>query len=278
MPGALKETYVGPGARWAMLLVDYPEATHRETLVGVAESDIPAEYRKQRRIPDGERGRLVDVEKVALCVIDFGPGSSRDPVVAYRFPDDWEKGRSGWYCPTDETPTGWETFSSKALHRALKEAGYPADTKEIQLLLLYRRRVAENEAIRRGVLPAPLASMPADEERQVIEGAGVEDSTGDLPDTRTHEPHASIHRPIHPAGTVSNETMARLSALPEDLLEQLETFLGERDLTLAALDHNRTAQAFLTSLENRAVKAQQPDGEDDPGRPFELDSPAPTPA
>lgn len=269
MPGSLKETYVGPGARWAMLLVDYPEAAHKESLVPVDECDTPVQFRKKQKVSGGD---LRDVTHVAKCVIDFGTNSGREPVVAYRFPDDWEKARNGnsWYCPTDETPTGWETWSSKTLHRALKEAGYPADTKEIQLWLLYRRRVAENEAIRRGVLPAPLASLPAEEERRVIESAGSSDEGMDAEHTDT--PAAAAPAPAA-LGSVSDETMARIRALPDQLRERLEGWIGERDLNLAAFDSNRTAQAYLASLEQQARKQAEAAAADDAGRPF-TDEPA----
>jgi hypothetical protein len=227
MPGALKETFVGAGARWAMLLSDFPLATHvEEWIEDVTVSDVPKAF-----WPPGKPAG------VCRCTLNFGPGQAQKPIVVYRFPD--VKGQGGANAATEYHPTGWESLCTKTLGRALKEAGYPQDSKEIQLWLLFRRRLGELDAVRRGIIPAPLASRPDDDAKVIDAAAGPEDEEV-IPPTP--------------------ELLARLDAVRGDNLVKLSKFLTDRDWTTDMLGDPGRAKVVNAMLDgfDKAAAAPAP--------------------
>jgi hypothetical protein len=175
----ISPNYVGPMARWGMLLLDHPLATKKETLVPREESDIPPSHWRSQK----------GYEMVCKCVVDFGPGSTRRPITAYRFAD-VPSARSG-HTNTGNDPEGWETWCTKTLGRVVKEAGYPDDVNDLKLVLLWRRRNAEIAGIAAG---RSIAVNGAADDRVVDAAAKPDDDADAAPEVSA--PPAAAPAPV----------------------------------------------------------------------------------
>lgn len=108
------ETYASPGLRWALCVEDHPDAAIGFVEALGSEVGISPEY----------GGNLLGV--LASIVFD-------------------DKVHQGWkeFEGNKKDPETWEKCCTKAQGRALKRAGYPADTSDLKLLVLWRQRAAE---------------------------------------------------------------------------------------------------------------------------------------
>jgi len=124
---AIDEQYASPGLRWGLLQDDYPEATNEYTLI-TAEG-----------IPGGHPFAGPDDEFV-LCTIAFPLPCRKAPAYGWK-PLSEARNRD------DES---YAALRTKALGRALKDAGYPDKLPDLKALTFWRKRSAEIDAMTLG--------------------------------------------------------------------------------------------------------------------------------
>lgn len=153
MPDGLPN-YASPMLRWGLLLEDHPGATVEYDVVLGEHEGIPPQF--------GGSNEFV------RAVIHI-PGLP-DVAGCKEIPDTHVvKGKSQ---PFQRTSDNWQVLRTKALGRALKQAGYPDDLKDLKALMHWRERQAEVAAITAGYTPKQLEAGDKD---QALTDAGKSD-------------------------------------------------------------------------------------------------------
>lgn len=136
----IAEDYVSPSLRWGIFKEDHPDASVEFTSVKGTTLGIPKDF-------GGD-------EDYCLATISRQPGDD-SPIIGYKPVAD-TKGIRG-----DHISDKWNILCTKALGRAIKRAGYPDTTEDLKLFILYKQRMAEQEAIRDGSpTPSPQTETP----------------------------------------------------------------------------------------------------------------------
>jgi hypothetical protein len=130
----IAEDYVSPSLRWGIFKEDHPEASVEFSSVKGTTLGIPKDFG--------------GAEDYCLATINRYPGD-KSPITGYK-PTADTKGIRG-----DHTSDVWNILCTKALGRAIKRGGYPDTTEDLKVFVLYKQRMAEQEAIRGGITPEP---------------------------------------------------------------------------------------------------------------------------
>ena len=126
MPG-IAEDYVSPSVRWGLLKQDHPDAVGEFTHCTGEEIGIPAKF-----------GGSED-----YCVANILLRPTDDmPIIGYKPFSDAQIRKN------DHASDAWNVLCTKALGRALKRAGYADTASEMRVLVQYKQRLAEHEAIK----------------------------------------------------------------------------------------------------------------------------------
>lgn len=113
----IPESYASPLLRWALMLEDWPNATHTFDVVRGDVLGIPERF--------GGKSEFL------RCVIRFGKGNQATAI--------------GWK-PLDgakQNPDEYNVLCTKSLGRALKRAGYPDSLPDLKAMVVWRTRKAE---------------------------------------------------------------------------------------------------------------------------------------
>lgn len=134
MSEKIPETYVSPTLRKSFLLEDFPGAKDTYQVVKAQDSGIDPLFWDEAKF-------------FVVCTLTI-PGHP-EPFVAWKeVPEtEWRKtpnGRSK--VSVVKTPELLRKLQTMALGRALKDAGYPDDSRDFKLLLLWRQRAREISA------------------------------------------------------------------------------------------------------------------------------------
>lgn len=157
---AIDEQYASPGLRWGLLQDDYPGATNEFRLVTA--DGIPGGHPFAR-----------DDERFVLCTITFPEGTGKSP--AY-----------GWKPLSEARKSDDESYAAlrtKALGRAIKDAGYPDKLPDLKALTIWRKRTAEVAALAAGHVQA------IDSTEHVM--AALEAAAESTPDATSHDERGS---------------------------------------------------------------------------------------
>tara|TARA_B100001250_G_scaffold151566_2_gene130008 strand:+ start:15423 stop:16184 length:762 start_codon:yes stop_codon:yes gene_type:complete len=125
----IAEDYVSPSVRWGVLKQDYPEAIAEFSSCTGAEIGIPEKFG--------------GVEEYCVAQILLRP-TDEMPIIGYKPFSDAKQNKN------DHASDAWNTLCTKALGRALKRAGYADTASEMKLVVTYKQRLAEHDAIRTG--------------------------------------------------------------------------------------------------------------------------------
>ena len=125
----IAEDYVSPSVRWGILKQDFPQAVVEfshciGSLIG---------------IPDNFGGK----DEYCVAQILLRPDDEL-PVTGYKPVSDARTNKG------DHPSDGWNVLCTKALGRALKRAGYADTASEMKLVVQYKQRLAEHDAIGSG--------------------------------------------------------------------------------------------------------------------------------
>lgn len=194
------ETYAGPAMRLGLFYADHATCD-RPRFRTCRFGDID---------PEGQHGAdLADVT-VVVCTITWTTpdGTHHDsngwvPVPFYEArrdgTKDWLRHHADDKCQQkgeahDARVGGWidplagvdmvDELQTKAQGRALKRAGYAADTKDLQAVIAWRHRVAEVEATREGKAAGPKGQREAE---RALAAAGQSGDTPDRPEAGDRE-------------------------------------------------------------------------------------------
>ena len=124
---AIAEDYVSPSVRWGLLKQDYPQAVVEFSHCKGSEIGIPPKF-------GGD-------EEYCVASILLRP-NDQFPITGYK-PFSDAQTRKG-----DHSSDAWNVLCTKALGRALKRAGYADTASEMRVLVQYKQRLAEHEAIK----------------------------------------------------------------------------------------------------------------------------------
>ena len=124
---AIAEDYVSPSVRWGLLKQDYPQAVVEFSYCKGSEIGIPPKF-------GGD-------EEYCVASILLRP-TDELPITGYK-PFSDAQTRKG-----DHSSDAWNVLCTKALGRALKRAGYADTASEMRVLVQYKQRLAEHEAIK----------------------------------------------------------------------------------------------------------------------------------
>ena len=124
---AIAEDYVSPSVRWGILKQDYPQAVVDFSHCKGSEIGIPPKF-------GGD-------EEYCVASILLRP-TDQLPITGYK-PFSDAQTRKG-----DHSSDAWNVLCTKALGRALKRAGYADTASEMRVLVQYKQRLAEHEAIK----------------------------------------------------------------------------------------------------------------------------------
>ena len=124
---AIAEDYVSPSVQWGILKQDYPQAVVEFSHCKGSEIGIPPKF-------GGD-------EEYCVASILLRP-TDQLPITGYK-PFSDAQTRKG-----DHSSDAWNVLCTKALGRALKRAGYADTASEMRVLVQYKQRLAEHEAIK----------------------------------------------------------------------------------------------------------------------------------
>lgn len=258
----LSATYASPGVRWGLFLLDYPQGTYRFTLATGAELDppVPPEF--------GGDGQFV------VAVIDKADGTPL--VTGYKdVPTRVERwqgsgtNRTKAMVDFKPDPDAWQVLCTKALGRALKRAGYPDDTKDLKAILLWRQRLLELEALRKGIVLTPPPTPPelgTGPHLDDLEAAGGVDLHGDR-DTDPED--ANAHEDLDVAAVDVTKIKweddawkliedAGITDEPEDtaLLQEIYQLAAARGISVGAPDDKK--KPILLAIIEAKLKTRGP--------------------
>ena len=123
----IAEDYVSPSVRWGLLKQDYPDAVVE---FNHGNGDVIG-------IPDKFGGG----EDYCIASIRLRP-TDTTPIIGYKQFSDAQIRKN------DHPSDAWNVLCTKALGRALKRAGYADTASEMRVLVQYKQRLAEHEAIK----------------------------------------------------------------------------------------------------------------------------------
>ena len=141
----IAEDYVSPSVRWGVLKQDYPEAVAEFSEMTGTELGIPAKF-------GGD-------DHYCVAQILLRP-TDESPIVGYKPFSDAKSNKN------DHPSDAWNILCTKALGRALKRAGYADTAGEMKLIVQYKQRNAEHDAIRGGSSP----DSPDVDHEHIVEG------------------------------------------------------------------------------------------------------------
>lgn len=219
---AIDAQYASPGLRWGLLQDDYPGANAEYELVTA------------EKIPGGHPFAR-DGEKFVLCTIHFPADSDKSP--AY-----------GWKPLSEARKQDDESFAAlrtKALGRALKDAGYPDKLTDLRALTVWRKRTAEVQALASGHVAEigegtdVVAAIEAAAE-STPDAAGHDDSAGhdddvveaELIDENEHTPKPAAQQFNVGDGfdEKRSDLMEVILGLDEDAVAQLKDFATQNQM------------------------------------------------
>ena len=123
----IAEDYVSPSVRWGLLKQDYPDAVVEFDHGTGADISIPDKF-------GGD-------ESYCIASIRLRP-TDTTPIIGYKPFSDAQVRKN------DHPSDAWNVLCTKALGRALKRAGYADTASELKVLVQYKQRLAEHEAIK----------------------------------------------------------------------------------------------------------------------------------
>lgn len=158
---AISESYASPGMRHGLFKEDHPLAPQPEYTLGRG---------SEAGVPEAFGGK----DEVCVCTLLYGPNEGIAPVISYKE----TKG-------TGKNSEEWNKLCAKALGRALKAAGYPADVYELQAKLAHRTAVAKIAALTSGVLVSEAKPAPGPDPLEAAAAPSEDYDPDDAP-----EPHS----------------------------------------------------------------------------------------
>jgi hypothetical protein len=254
----IPESYASPGQRLGLFRADHPNAPQPEfTLVRGA--DVP-----KAGIPKKFGG---DAE-FCMCTLAYGPEEGIEPVIGYKECSDARKSDAA----------SWRVLCVKAMGRALKDAGYPADLFELEDVQKWRARNAKVAAILAGTddtptpAPAPVegqrtpAEIEPEDHADVDEAPAQETPSEDptpepepepQPEVQAEKVEQPVLEPVaNPEPEASDEIdrdaiRGELNSLDEEEKAAFRAFMGEIGLTGKADtwsdDQLREVERWLTT-------------------------------
>jgi len=233
----IPESYASPGQRLGLFKVDHPKAPPPEfELISGSDPRVPP----QEFSGEGS---------FCLCTLAYHPSEGMDPVYGYKETADAKKNDSA----------GWRVLCVKAMGRALKDAGYPADLHELNDVQNWRAKNARVAAILAGVPNPPAEVSPGQTPRETpvdIEPEDHVDADEAVDSTESREaPETSVDShlalvpekieqpPLEAAAnddqvsesgstTVDRDAIrAELNSLTEEEKIAFRTFMGEAGIT-----------------------------------------------
>lgn len=243
-------SYASPNIRWALLLTDFPGAEY--SFRSALGSDIG--------VPEHWGG---DEEHV-IATITFPAHTQRAPIEAAKAVaealtvDRWTAGRRQ-KVTLDRSSEEWERVCTIALGRALKRAGYPPNMNELKAVMVWRRRLAEIDAVQGGYAPAgqlttadadkalAAASAPAEEAAVIdadsVAAAGAEPAPPSPPDPRAETIGKALDADPSAASYVGEvEEMVTSDGMTLDqLVEQVRQAIGRHKRDMQATIRDRLA-------------------------------------
>jgi hypothetical protein len=130
----IAEDYVSPSVRWGLLKQDYPHAVVDFSHATGAEIGIPETFGGK--------------DEYCVAQILLRPDDSL-PIIGYKPVSDARTNKG------DHPSDAWNVLCTKALGRALKRAGYADTASEMKLVVQYKQRLAEHDAISGGSQGSP---------------------------------------------------------------------------------------------------------------------------
>lgn len=180
---AISETYASPGLRLALYRLDHPGAPQPRFEEKPAAEVGQAGWLCDSSAVPAQRASTM-VASFIVCTLDAGDGT--DPDIGLKEVPSREKVGDSWG-ELQRTPETFEKLSTKALGRALKRAGYPADMDELRAVMAWRRRRAEIAALDAG-RPLPTAEATPAEAELANAGQASEDHDPEETDATPTDP------------------------------------------------------------------------------------------
>ena len=180
----IADDYVSPSVRWGVLKQDYPEAV--------------AEFSEMTGIELGIPSKFGGDDHYCVAQILLRP-TDESPIIGYKPFSDAKSNKN------DHPSDAWNILCTKALGRALKRAGYADTAGEMKLIVQYKQRNAEHDAIRGG---SPSDSPDVDHEH-IVEG--LTEKVGSS--------HHTVH--VHVDDWESEEEMNKAHAELKEKVNQL---------------------------------------------------------
>ena len=156
---AIAEDYVSPSVRWGILKQDYPQAVVEFSHCKGSEIGIPPKF-------GGD-------EEYCVASILLRP-TDQLPITGYK-PFSDAQTRKG-----DHSSDAWNVLCTKALGRALKRAGYADTASEMRVLVQYKQRLAEHEAIKFDSVGDVVAQPQVQEEEEDPVAKEIEEAVEQL--------------------------------------------------------------------------------------------------
>jgi len=266
-------TYAGAWMRWALYLHDHPAAA--EPTFDVTNGDDP-----RVQIPDEFSGAGADANgeviptRYVVCTLDPCDGSR--PETAWKDIPHTET-KYGKTTAFPKTPDNWRKVCAGALGRALKEAGYPDDSRELAGVIAWRRRDIELRALASGA-PVPAVTETGDDVAQAGRAERVDEHPDHVAPETTDEPEEAevVGEVVAWSDEAGPALRPIFDALPREAQDQVRGFCEGRNMGPYWLLTNgplRKAVAFARSL---APKASPP-ADSSPPQPETPDSPSQAP-
>lgn len=218
-------TYAGAWMRWALYLHDHPNASEPTfEVVDGADPRVAVPPAFSPMGPEPGTGEIVP-QLYVVCTLNPGDGGRCE----YAWKEIPFTVKSyGKFLPFERTPENWRKVSASALGRALKEAGYPDDTRELHAVVTWRRRDIELRAL--------AAGAPVDPEEATV-AAGRTGQTDEHPDVEPEHPDPAAPEDAEVVGEavewrLDAEEHLRpvFDALPADAQEAVRAHCQERNL------------------------------------------------
>lgn len=233
------ERYASPGLRWGLAVDDFEGITAEFSVMTAERLGLP------RRVADP------DVEFVVATIV-FPPGTGRAPVRGWKLYSNRVKGK---VINVDHESDLWEVLCTKALGRALKRAGYPANLDDLRALVVWRRRNVELEALRTGHATLALRDSAADMDRALAAAGSTDPERVDGDDTGAAPPEAVEGEIVDTdvvdenlTGPPSDETLAAMreaiSALDSDASKGLTRWCREQGWRVSRPETEQQARAI----------------------------------
>tara|TARA_Y100001949_G_scaffold174831_1_gene183178 strand:+ start:508 stop:1290 length:783 start_codon:yes stop_codon:yes gene_type:complete len=256
----IAEDYVSPSVRWGVLKQDYPEAVAEFSEMTGAELGIPEKFGGK--------------DDYCVAQILLRP-TDELPIVGYKPLSDAKSNKN------DHPSDAWNVLCTKALGRALKRAGYADTAGEMKLIVTYKQRLAEHDAIRSGdeaqvandsvpmpKTPEPSILPPPENTNPIASPAGavteVQADPEPVPVKAAPEPlvESDDWTDDDAMKKAHAELKLRVTSLPEDYAErarQAHEKLNKRQWPILKVSQFNAVYNIVESLHAEAVADAEPD-------------------